>query len=110
MAGIVFTTLECAVKAAHELKDEIDADVYVILRRYPSGEEYYLSQFERENCAYVARVLPSHCFRGTKEGKKKAFEYARQFNMFVRQNKVERNGYIFTQSYTLVNEIPEEDV
>ena len=110
MAGIVFTTLEAAIKAAHELKDEIDADVHVILRRYPSGEEYYLSQFARENCAYVARVLPTHIFRGTKEGKRKAFEYAGTFDMFVKQNRVEKNGYIFTQSYTLVNEIPEEDV
>jgi hypothetical protein len=110
MGGIVFSTIEAAVAAAQELKDEIDSDVHVILRRYPSGEEYSLSQFWRENCAYVARVLPSHIFQGTKEGKKKAFEYAKRFNMFVKQNKVTQNGYTFTKSHTLVNEIPEEDV
>lgn len=108
MAGIVFSKLEPAMNAAEELKNEIDADVYVIKRCYPSGDEFFLSQFEREGCVYSAYVKPTHVFSGTKDGKKKAFEYAKKFDMFVQQNKVKQNGYEFTKSYTLVKNMPED--
>ena len=108
MAGIVFSTLEAAMEAATELRNEIDADVYVIRRYYRSGEEFYLSQFEREDAVYAARVLPSHIFSGSKAGKKKAFEYAKKFDLFVQQNKVTRGGYEFTGSYTLVKNMPKD--
>ena len=107
MAGIVFSDLEKAVNAAYELKNEIDADVYVNRRGYPSGDEYFLSQFERSDCVHIARVLPNHVFKPTRDGKKQAFEYAKMYNMFVKQNKQEVNGYVFTKSYTLVKTMPD---
>ena len=102
MAGIVFSNLEAAMSAAHELKDEIDADVYVIKSVYPSGEEFYLSQFERQICVYVARVMPSHIFKPTKAGSKQALEYANKFDMGIRPNYTKKNGYDFKTGYSLV--------
>ena len=107
MAGVVFSTMEAAINAAYELRDELDSDVYVVRRRYPSGEEFFLSQFERDDCIYIARIRPDHIFNPTKAGKKQAFEYAKIFDMYVKQNKQEVNGYIYTKSYTLVKTMPD---
>ena len=108
MAGIIFSTIEPAVLAAHELKDEIDADVYVVKHKHPSGEEFSLSQFPRECCVYLAEIKPMHVFKPSKNGKKKAFEYAKKFDMYVQMNKHYVNGYEFVKSYTLVKYMPED--
>ena len=104
MAGIVFSTMAAAIDAAHELKNELDTDIHVVRRGYPSGEEYFLSQFERDGCVYIARVKPDHVFSPTKAGKRQAFEYAKKFDMFVKQNRKTDKGYTFTVSYTLTND------
>jgi hypothetical protein len=108
VAGIVFSCLASAMDAAEELKNQLDKDVYIIKREYPSGEEFTLSVVDRGSYVYVSRVLPSHIFSPTKHGKRQAFEYAKQYNLFVKQNKKKVNGYIFTQSYTLVKKIPKD--
>lgn len=108
MAGVVFSSLASAAEAAEDLCHELDVDIFVLERRYPSGAEYTLTQTSNDNCVYAARVTPSHIFSSSKEGKKKAFEAAKRFDLFVKQNRVTVNGYTFTKSYTLVKDIPED--
>lgn len=108
MAGVVFTSLAAAAEAAECLCHEIDVDIFVLEHRYPSGSEYSLTQTSNDNHVYSARVTPSHIFSSSKDGKKKAFEAAKKFDLFVKQNKVTVNGYTFTKSYTLVKDIPED--
>lgn len=106
--GVVFSTLEGAVAAAIEAVNEHMTDVHVICRPYPSGTEYYLTICNNVSAIYTARLKPDHVFEGTRRGRAMAFEAAKKFGMFVKQNKETINGYEITKSYTLINDF--EDV
>lgn len=97
----VFSNYQLACAKALEYSREKGEDIFVYEHRYPSGVEYSLSQCE--GGIFAARVNMKQFFKTFEHAERYRLKLQKYYNrnIFVKEIKIEKNGYIFKEGYKL---------
>ena len=101
MVNTIFSNYQLACDKALEYSREIGEDIFVYEHRYPSGIEYSLSK--REGGIFAAKVNMRQFFKTFAHAERYRIKLQKYHNrnIFVKEIKVQKNGYIFKEGYRL---------
>ena len=99
MAGNVYSTYELAKSMAQERMKELEEDIFICPRDYPSGKEFVLKvRGDMMACAtylYMLELPFNHKFKNKKNAEREAKRFEKKLNKRVKSKRYtyEENGY-----------------